>query len=64
MSASIDARFDSANSRYGLAPCRARANQTWTSGLVVDSRKYGSPMVAASRPRISHDGFSAPVGFQ
>ena len=48
----------------GSRPGRARANHACTSGLVVDSRKYGRPIVAASRPRISHDGFSVPAGFQ
>ena len=43
----------------GCDPGSARANHACTSGLVVDSRKYGRPMVAASRPRISHDGILA-----
>jgi hypothetical protein len=31
---------------------------------VVESRKYGRPMVPSSRPRIHQVGSSAPVGFQ
>ena len=42
-SASIDPKFDSANSRYGtLLPVR-RTYQACSSGLVDESRKYGKP---------------------
>ena len=62
-SASIDARLESANNRYGLFPGKLRANHACTSGLVVDSRKYGRPMVAARRPRMRSEGLSLPSGF-
>ena len=63
MSASSEARFESANSRYGLAPNRLLLNHACTSGLNVDIRKYGKPMVAAKSNRIRGPGSSSPPGF-
>ena len=62
--ASIDAKFDSANKRYGLAPGRARANQVCTIGLVVESITYGRPITPASKARMPKIGFASPAGFQ
>ena len=46
----MDARFDSANSRYGLFPGRVRAHHAWTNGLVV--------------ARVSPDGPGDKAGLQ
>ena len=56
--------MDSANRRYGFAPGRARANQACTSGLVAESRRYGSPTAAPSSSRMALTGSSSPSGFQ
>lgn len=63
MRATIEARFDSANSRYGLLPGWARANQTCTIGLVVESITKGSPITAASSARMPVIGLPSPAGF-
>ena len=63
-SASSDAKFDSANSRYGTALRKRRQYQDCSSGVVVDSRKYGRPIVAASSSRMRSVGSSSPCGFQ
>jgi len=55
--------LESENSRYGMR-FSVVAYHTCTSGPVVDSMKYGSPIVAASSSRIRATGSSAPVGFQ
>ena len=63
-SASSDAKLDSANSRYGTALRKRRQYQDCNSGVVVDSRKYGRPIVAVSSSRMRSVGSSSPCGFQ
>ena len=63
-SASNDAKFDSANNRYGTAALNRRQYHDCSSGVVVDSRKYGRPIVTASNSRMRTIGSSSPRGFQ
>src|SRR5688572_28148109 len=58
-SASSDPAFESAYRRYGLRPGFTRLNHACVSGPVVDSTKYGSPIVTASSARICRVGASA-----
>ena len=62
-SASSDAKFESANRRYGTTAWKRRQYHACSSGVVVDSRKYGSPIVAVSSSRIRAIGASSPRGF-
>src|SRR5262245_25298585 len=62
--ASSEAKFESAKRRYGTALRKRRQYHDWSKGVVVESRKYGSPIVTASRIRIREIGSSLPRGFQ
>src|SRR3990167_5332370 len=44
ISASSEAKLESANKRYGTALRNLPQYQAWSSGVVVESRKYGSPI--------------------
>ena len=57
--ASRHAVLDSANSQYGSFAPRGPAYQDCTRGLVVESRKNGSPTDAASARRIDSEGLPA-----
>src|SRR6478672_120994 len=63
-SASSEAKFESANRRYGTALRKRRQYQDCRSGVVVESRKYGRPMVATRSSRMREIGSSSPRGFQ
>src|SRR5258706_16046084 len=64
-SASSGAGFESAKSRYGTAAWNRRQYHACRSGVVLESRKYGSPIVAPSRSRMLAIGCaSSPRGFQ
>src|SRR5437762_1534596 len=60
----MDPKLDSANKRYGMPEPERRTYQACSSGLVAESRKYGSPMVAASSARIRRVGSPTSDGFQ
>src|SRR5205085_12474818 len=51
-----DAALETAKSLYGNRPRPAPAYQDCSNGLVVDSRKYGSPTEIASNPKIAIAG--------
>ena len=61
-SANKEARFESANRRYGV-DWRRLAAIACTSGLVQESKKKDSPTEEPSAPRIIITGFSPPEGF-
>ena len=45
-----------------MAPRPERANHDCSSGLVAESRKYGSPMVAVKSPKMWSSGQSPHLG--
>src|ERR1041384_3500653 len=63
-SARSEAKLESANRGDGPAPRKRRQYQDCSGGVVVESRKYGRPIVATSRTRMREIGSSSPRGFQ
>src|SRR5262249_51050359 len=60
----MEAKLESAKRRYGIPPVWVRAYHACSSGLVEESRKYGSPTVTLSRARMVSDGCPKPCVFQ
>ena len=60
----MEAKFESANSRYGRPPLCIREYHACSSGLVEESRKYGSPTVTASSATMRSEGCPADAARQ
>jgi hypothetical protein len=60
----MEAKFESANRRYGIPSRCVRAYHACNNGLVEESRKYGSPTVTESSARMVREGCAAPTLFQ
>src|SRR5262245_24042518 len=55
-----DARLERANNRYGTTLRNRCQYQACNSGVVVESRKYGRPIVAVRSNRMRRMGASSP----